>query len=186
MVPGVGTYIFAKSVSNENQYEKAVVHEKNLKKLTVKYLNGQKQTFSIRQFDSVVWNVDPNPADLRVGTLVIVSDEDSGREQIMILGRLREIKTNARKKTSYIVDKFDGKSIVVNLAKLRIIPEVDQTGKFSCPFFSLINRTLYCIVLFTYYLYGRFISEIHINLVLLFSVIFHWISDINRSGLIFL
>jgi len=127
MVPGVGTFIFARNASEVTRYEKAVVNEKSLKKVTVKYLNGQKTSFNIRQFDCVIWNVEPNPADLRVGSLVIASDDDSGREQIMMLGRLREIKTNARKKTTYVVDRFDGKSIVVTLSKLRIVPEGDET-----------------------------------------------------------
>lgn len=128
MVPGIGSFVFAKSLSLQDQYEKAVVCEKNLKKVTVKYLTGQKQTFNIRRFDSVVWNVEPKAADLRVGTLVISSDEEHDREEIMTLGRIREIKTNIRKKTTYLVDRFDGKSIFVNLVKMRVIPEGDQPG----------------------------------------------------------
>ena len=143
VVPGVGTFIFARSASDVNRYEKAVVNEKNLKKVTVKYLNGQKTSFNIRQFDCVIWNVEPNPADLRVGSLVIASDDDSGREQIMMLGRLREIKTNVRKKTSYVVDRFDGKSIVVTLSKLRIVPEGDEAGKF--PFLYVFKWLSYGI-----------------------------------------
>ena len=137
VVPGVGTFIFARNASEVTRYEKAVVNEKSLKKVTVKYLNGQKTSFNIRQFDCVIWNVEPNPADLRVGSLVIASDDDSGREQIMMLGRLREIKTNVRKKTTYVVDRFDGKSIVVTLSKLRIVPEGDETGK--CPFLQFFK-----------------------------------------------
>ena len=140
MVPGIGSFVFAKSISADDKYEKALVYEKNLKKVTVKYLNGQKQSFNIRQFDCVVWNVEPKPADLRVGTLVIASNEESGREQVMMLGRLREIKTNIRKKTSYVVDRFDGKSIVVNLSKLRIIPEGGQIGNISFHVLRLLTR----------------------------------------------
>lgn len=141
VVPGVGSFVFAKSLSRVDQYDKAVVCDKNHKKVSVKYLNGQKQTFAIRQFECVVWNVEPNAADLRIGTLVITSEEEHGREQVMMLGRIREIKTNARKKTTYLVDLFDGKSIVVNLARLRVIPEGDQPSMYfkKCFQFSLFT-----------------------------------------------
>ena len=131
VVPGVGCYVYAKTPTNEDLYGKAVVVEKNLKKITVKYLSGKKQTYNIRQFDAVVWNIEPNPTDLRVGTLVIASDEEHGREQSMSRGRLREIKTNARKRTTYLVDFFDGRSVWVTLGKMRVIPEGDHASQYN-------------------------------------------------------
>ena len=145
MVPGVGCFVYAKSLTADGEYEKAVVCDKSLKKLTVKYLSGQKQSFNIRKFECVVWNVEPNPADLRVGTLVIASEEEHGREQKMMTGRIREIKTNLRKKTTYLIDRFDGKSVIVNLSKLRSIPEGDQTGKYYPLLFSISSLSLFYI-----------------------------------------
>ena len=114
--------------SSQFSYEKGVVCEKNLKKITVKMLNGKKQVYNLRKFDAVVWNVEPKPTDLRIGSLVISSDEEHGREQVMILGRIREIKTNLRKRTTYLVDRFDETSIITTLSKIRVVPEGDQTG----------------------------------------------------------
>ena len=120
--------MFAKMSGTENVYQKAVVHEKNLKKLTVKYLDGKKQSYNIRDFGAVLWNVDPNPADLRVGTLIIASEEEQGLDNKMLRARIHAIKTNSRKRTSYQVDFFDGRSIWTVLGKIRVIPEGDQTG----------------------------------------------------------
>ena len=111
VVPGVGCYVYAKTPTNDDLYGKAVVVERNLKKITVKYLSGKKQTYNIRRFDAVVWNIEPNPTDLRVGTLIIASDEEHGREQSMSRGRLREIKTNAV--TEVIISGFMGECMGV-------------------------------------------------------------------------
>eukprot|EP00795_Rhopilema_esculentum_P010930 gene10930-19765_t len=127
IVPNQGCYVYAKVPSSQSSYEKGVVCEKNLKKITVKMLNGKKQVYNLRKFDAVVWNVEPKPTDLRIGSLVISSDEEHGREQVMILGRIREIKTNLRKRTTYLVDRFDETSIITTLSKIRVVPEGDQT-----------------------------------------------------------
>ncbi len=129
MVPSTGSFVYARVPADPDIYKKAVVSEKNLKRITVKFLDGKKQTYNIRDFGAVLWNVDPNPADLRVGSLIIASDEEHGSTLQMSRARIREIKTNSRKRTSYLVDFFNGISMWTVLSKIRILPETDETGK---------------------------------------------------------
>ncbi len=131
VVPSTGCYVYARLPGDADVYLKAVVVEKNLKRVYVKFFSGKKQGYNVRDFAAVLWNIDPKPTDLRVGTLVIVADEEHGSVERMIRARIREIKTNSRKRTSYLVDIFDGRSIWTVLSKIRVLPESDVTGIIS-------------------------------------------------------
>eukprot|EP00794_Sanderia_malayensis_P015967 gene15967-17573_t len=127
LVPNTGCFVFAKTPSNPNVYKKAIVVEKNLKRITVKFLDGKKFTYNIRDFGAVLWDVDPNAADLRVGTLIIGLDDEHGSTLTMSRGRIREIKTNSRKRTMYLIDFANEFSLWTSLSRIRMLPETDDT-----------------------------------------------------------
>ena len=66
VLPGIGCFVYAKSPEDPTKYEKAIVVEKTDEEITVKTLSsGVDVQFEIDDTDAVIYNEEPNFADIR-------------------------------------------------------------------------------------------------------------------------
>ena len=109
----------------------------------MKLLDGKKLTYNLRDFESVIWNAEPKKSELRVGALVISGDESRETGRRMTLGRVREIRTAPKKRTRFLVDFYDGKSVLVTLDKLRVVPQMRSSGMLVYCYIYRVSQKRY-------------------------------------------
>ena len=121
-MPGIGCFVYAKSPEDPTKYEKAIVVEKTDEAITVKTLSsGVEVQFEIDDTDAIIYNEEPNFADIRRGNKVIASKGGSrgtSGKFTMTPGKIMDIDFSSRK---FKVSFDDGKTKVLTVEQLRLV-----------------------------------------------------------------